>query len=52
MIVLLNAISDGVASFDEEFRYTFLTESILERIGRPKEEMLGKKLFKPFPDIV
>ena len=51
MMGILNAISDGVAILDEELRYTFLNQALLERIGRPSEELMGKSLIEAFPSI-
>jgi PAS domain S-box-containing protein len=49
---VLNRISDGVVSVDNEWRYTFLNDAALSLPPRRREETLGKVLWEVHPEIV
>jgi PAS domain S-box-containing protein len=47
---LLASISDGFASFDREWRYTYVNPRAVEMIGRPRAQLLGRRIWDLFPD--
>lgn len=49
---ILSCIKDQFLSLDREWRYTYVNERVLEVTGLPREQLLGKSIWKVFPDIV
>lgn len=48
----LRNISDGLSVFDREWRYIFVNDNILRRIGKTMEEMIGLRVWDAFPEAV
>ncbi|HEX5851178.1 MAG TPA: PAS domain S-box protein [Rubrobacter sp.] len=46
---ILESISDGFFAVDEDWRFTYVNARAEELWGRPREEMLGKNIWKVFP---
>ncbi len=49
--IVLNRISDGVVSVDNEWRYTFLNDAALATHPRGKKETLGKVIWEVHPEM-
>jgi len=49
---VLNRISDGVVSVDNDWRYTFLNDAAIATNHGNKEEMLGKVIWEVHPETV
>jgi len=47
---LLESIDDAFASFDPEWRYTYLNTAGERSIGKSRHEVLGKVLWEEFPE--
>lgn len=39
---IVNAVADPVYTLDEEGRFTFVNEAMVEKLGYPRDELLGK----------
>ncbi len=50
--MVLNRISDGMVSLDNEWRYTFLNEAALATHPMPREEIIGKTIWEIHPELV
>jgi len=49
--IVLNRISDGVISVDNDWRYTFLNEASLKTHPRSKEETIGQVIWDVHPEM-
>ena len=49
---LLGSITDGFLSLDRDWRFTFLNDVMVERLGGPRERLLGGNLWELFPEVV
>ena len=49
---LLSSISDAFSAIDHEWRYTYVNDRVAELVGRPKESMIGRKIWEMFPEAV
>lgn len=49
---VLSSIRDGFLTFDRDWYYTYINARQLEIIGMKREDVLGKNLWKVFPDLV
>jgi PAS domain S-box-containing protein len=49
---LLGSITDVFMSFDPQWRFTFINDRGVERMGKPREELIGLRLWEVFPDAV
>ncbi|OFX63085.1 MAG: hypothetical protein A2066_03510 [Bacteroidetes bacterium GWB2_41_8] len=47
---ILERISDGFGSLDRDWNYTFVNEKLAQIVGRKREELLGKNIWKVFPE--
>jgi len=47
----LSSIQDQFFMVDAESRYTLVNQRVIEMVGRPREELIGRSLFDVFPDI-
>ena len=47
----LNRINDGVLSFDNDWRYTFINDAALNENPLSKEETIGKKFLEVHPEL-
>ncbi len=50
--VLLSSITDHLASYDRDWRYTFVNEAAAQMLGRPREELLGRCIWEVFPEAI
>jgi PAS domain S-box-containing protein len=48
--ILLESIGDHLASFDHEWRYTYLNEEAARALGKMPEELLGRSIWEVLPD--
>jgi PAS domain S-box-containing protein len=48
---ILASISDGVVVVDNDWRYTFANDQALAILGKPREELIGRKTWEVFPEI-
>jgi len=46
---ILESISDAFYAVDREWRFTYVNATAEELTGRPREELLGKKIWDEFP---
>ncbi|MEO8045405.1 MAG: ATP-binding protein [Spartobacteria bacterium] len=49
---VLNSISDAFSALDSEWRYTYLNERVTEHAGLKREEMIGRKIWDLFPQLI
>ncbi|MGI5862539.1 MAG: PAS domain S-box protein, partial [Myxococcales bacterium] len=49
---ILASISDAFVSLDREWRYTYVNPAAEKLLGRPRQDLLGRILWDPFPDAV
>ncbi|MDZ7991362.1 MAG: ATP-binding protein [Nostoc sp. EfeVER01] len=49
---VIAGIQDQFFVLDREWRYSFVNEQVAEIVGIPKEELLGKRFWEVFPDMV
>ncbi|MEW6734795.1 MAG: response regulator [Acidobacteriota bacterium] len=52
---ILESITDGFVAFDREWHFTYLnraTEDPLTRLGKTREELIGKIIWDEFPDLI
>ncbi|HLH08818.1 MAG TPA: ATP-binding protein [Terriglobales bacterium] len=47
---LLESISEGFVALDHDFRFVYVNERGAQMLGRPRDELIGKKLSEIFPD--
>jgi PAS domain S-box-containing protein len=52
LVELLKSIRDGFVAIDLEWRYTYVNDEAAALLGRPREEMVGRKLWELFPEAV
>jgi PAS domain S-box-containing protein len=45
-------LSDGFASLDREWRYTYVNDTAVRLVGKSREELLGQNVWTLFPDAV
>ena len=49
---VLSSISDAFSALDSEWRYIYLNERVTEHAGLKREEMIGRKIWDLFPQLV
>lgn len=49
---ILDSITDGFASLDKDWRYTFVNPKAEDILGKQKSELLGKNVWEVFPEAV
>lgn len=49
---LLERITDAFIALDKDWNYTYLNKKAEELHGRNRKELLGKNIWKEFPDVV
>lgn len=49
---LLQSMSDGFMSLDEDLRFTYLNKQIVQTLNQPAESLIGKQIWAVFPDMV
>lgn len=47
--MLVTSISDAFSALDNDFRYTFVNDKVVELAGRPREEIVGRLIWEVFP---
>jgi PAS domain S-box-containing protein len=52
ILTLIDSLTEGVFVIDNEWRYTYLNRLAEELVGRPREELLGKNVWKLFPEAI
>ncbi len=50
--MVLSSISDAFSALDSDWRYTYLNERVAEHAGLSREEMIGRKIWDLFPQLV
>ena len=51
IVNILESIGDGFASFDREWRYTYINRKGEEILGKERSQLLGQILWEVFPDF-
>ncbi|MEW6490990.1 MAG: PAS domain S-box protein [Cyanobacteriota bacterium] len=49
---ILESITDGFASFDKQWRYTYVNQEAARLVHRTREELIGKNVWEEFPEAV
>jgi PAS domain S-box-containing protein len=49
---VLGSINDHLASYDRDWRYTYVNEPAAQLLGRQRDELLGRSIWELFPDAV
>ncbi|OKH42877.1 hypothetical protein NIES2101_32130 [Calothrix sp. HK-06] len=49
---VLASINDQFLVLDREWRYTYVNDRVVEVVGMPREDLLGKCIWEAFPDTV
>ncbi len=49
---ILDRVSDAFTAFDSTWHYTYLNEKAAEWAGRKPEDLLGKRIWDEFPELV
>ena len=49
---VLGSISDALVTVDQDWRFTFLNDDAVKRIGLARDEVLGRSVWDVFPDAV
>jgi PAS domain S-box-containing protein len=49
---VLSSISDQFLVLDQEWRYVYVNQRVVETVGIPKEAFLGKSIWELFADVV
>src|ERR1043166_2221059 len=47
----LSSITDGFVVFDPEWRYIYINEVAVKLARKPRDELIGKKVWDVFPDL-
>jgi len=50
--VLVSSIDDHLASYDREWRFTFVNAAAARVLGRSREELLGRSIWELFPGAI
>ncbi len=50
--LLIERISDGFISLDQDFRYTYVNKKIGEMTGHDPQSLIGRKVWEVFPEAV
>ena len=49
---ILNSVTDAVATFDREWRFTYLNDQAARMLSRTRGELLGQSVWDVFPETV
>jgi PAS domain S-box-containing protein len=49
---VLSSIEDQFLALDRDWRYTYANDRVVEVTGKSREELLGKKIWDLYPDII
>ena len=52
IFTVIDSLSEGVFVIDNEWRYTYVNRGAEELVGRSREELLGKNVWKLFPEAI
>ena len=52
LLQILDRISDGFASLDRNWNYTFVNERLAQNVGKKQEELLGHNIWEVFPQAI
>ena len=52
LVATLESITDGVVSFDHQWRYTYVNEAAAHSLHTSPDKLLGKVLWEAWPDAV
>ncbi|HEX4665824.1 MAG TPA: ATP-binding protein [Chthoniobacterales bacterium] len=50
--MVLSSISDAFSALDSEWRYIYLNDRVAEHSGMAREELIGRKIWDVFPQLV
>jgi PAS domain S-box-containing protein len=50
--MVLSSISDAFSALDSEWRYIYLNERVAEHSGMAREQLIGRKIWDVFPQLV
>ncbi len=51
-VEILESIQDGFVALDREFRFTYVNQAAEVLIAKPKAELLGKNVWKVYPELL
>ena len=49
---ILGSITDGFYVLGDDWRFKFVNDEIVNRYGRPREQIVGANIWEMFPDVV
>ena len=49
---ILESFQDGLFTIDRNWQYSYVNESAARMVGKEVEDLVGKKLFDVFPEVV
>lgn len=49
---VLGSITDGLVTIDKDWRYTLVNDEMVKRVGKTREEILGKLVSEILPDAI
>jgi PAS domain S-box-containing protein len=52
ILTLIDSLTEGIFVLDKKWRYSYLNRLAEELVGRPREELLGKHVWKLFPEAI
>src|SRR5262249_6099525 len=47
---ILSRVSDGFVALDKDWRFTYVNEKAAQTLGRTRDGMIGKSIWKEFPE--
>jgi PAS domain S-box-containing protein len=50
--MVLSSIHDQFVVLDQDWRYTYVNRQVIETVGMPKDDLLGKSIWELFPALV
>lgn len=49
---VLSSINDQFLVLDQEWRYVYVNDRVVETVGMPRESLLGRSIWEVFPEVV